>query len=71
MQTCPSWCATHRDCWAAIVDKWVSDEWRERHALCRECHLQMGGPAHHQGNQPLSSYAQAWVHVMHLFIYLF
>ncbi|XP_066385157.1 predicted GPI-anchored protein 58 [Miscanthus floridulus] len=27
----PSWCTTHPDCWAAIVDKWLDADWQKEH----------------------------------------
>jgi hypothetical protein len=69
MQMCPDWCARHRVYWAAIVDKWLSKEWTERHNTRRECCLQMGGTPHHQGNRSLSAYAEKWVRSIDLFIY--
>ena len=61
MQQCPDWCARHRLCWEAIVDRWLSEEWAEKHNIHRDCRLQMGGAPHHQGNRSLSAYAQTWV----------
>ena len=61
MQQCPDWCARHRLCLEAIVDRWLSEEWAEKHNIRRDCRLQMGGAPHHQGNRSLSAYAQTWV----------
>ena len=68
MQFCPSWCQNHWDCWTAIVDKWLSDEWAEMHIVRRECRLQMPGVPHHQGNLSLDAYAARWVRSTHYFL---
>jgi hypothetical protein len=39
------------------MDRWLSEEWAEKHNISRDYHLQMGGVPHHQGNQSLSAYA--------------
>jgi hypothetical protein len=52
------------------MDRWLSDEWMEKHRIRRDCRLQMGGPAHHQGNRSLSAYAQTWV-IFFVFLSLF
>ena len=44
-----------------MVDKWISEDWARQHALCRECHLMMPGPAHHQGSHSLAEYKETWV----------
>ena len=43
------------------MDRWLSEEWAEKHNIRRDCRLQMGGAPHHQGNRSLSAYAQTWV----------
>jgi len=67
---CPDWCAKDRAYWAAIVDRWCSNEWMEKHNIRRDCRLQMGGVPHHQGNRHLGAYAQTWV-TLFIFISLF
>ena len=43
------------------MDRWLSEEWAEKHNIRRDCRLQMGGAPHHQGNLSLSAYARTWV----------
>ena len=61
MQQCLDWYARHLLCWLAIVDRWLLEEWVEKHNIHRDCRLQMGGAPHHQGNWSLSMYAKTWV----------
>jgi hypothetical protein len=39
------------------MERWLLKEWVEKHNIRRDCHLQMGGAPHHQGNQSLNAYA--------------
>ena len=44
-----------------MVDKWISEDWSERHNLCRGRHMMMPEPAHHQGSRSLPEYQEVWV----------
>jgi hypothetical protein len=61
----PGWCATHPDCWEAIVDTWLDEDWQKKHEEARERHLQMPGVPHHQGSRSLSAFAKAYVRILH------
>jgi len=60
LQMIPHWCAAHAKCWAQMVDKWCSEEWKQTHNACRDRRLMMPGVPHHQGSRSLSGYAQSW-----------
>jgi len=49
----PNWCAGKAECWAMMVDKWMSEKWARQHVLCLEHRLMMPGAAHHQGSRSL------------------
>jgi hypothetical protein len=54
------------------MDRWLSEDWADKHNTRRDCHLQMGGAPHHQGNLSLDAYAERWVMIFvfsSLFIY--
>jgi hypothetical protein len=36
---CPDWCRTDRECWEAIVDRWLSEGWEAQHEVRRDCRL--------------------------------
>jgi len=40
---------------------WLSEEWIQRHNLCRERRLLMQGAPHHQGSRGLPEYKEVWV----------
>lgn len=44
-----------------MVDKWISEDWGQRHNLCRERRLMMPGASHHQGSRSLPEYQEVWV----------
>ena len=44
-----------------MVDKWMSEEWAQQHALCRERRLMMPGAAHHQGSRSLPEFREVLV----------
>ena len=44
-----------------MVDKSISEEWSERHNLCRGRRMMMPEPAHHQGSRSLPEYQEVWV----------
>lgn len=46
------------------MDRWLSEEWAEKHNIRRDYRLQMGGAAHHQGNKSLDAYAQTRVIIL-------
>jgi len=43
-----------------MVDMWLSEEWIQRHNLCRERRLLMQGAPHHQGSRGLPEYRDVW-----------
>ena len=57
----PNWCAGKGACCEMVVDKWLSEEWIQRHNLCRERRLLMQGAPHHQGSRGLPEYKEVWV----------
>lgn len=57
----PNWCAGKGACWEMMVDMWLSEEWIQRHNLCRERRLLMQGAPHHQGSRGLPEYRDVWV----------
>ena len=72
MARCPDWCKSDLECWEAIVDRWLSEDWADQHEVRRDCRLQMVGPPHHQGNLCLEAYGERWVMIfvfLSLFIY--
>ncbi|XP_066323601.1 uncharacterized protein [Miscanthus floridulus] len=53
----PAWCAGMDNCWEAIVDTWLSEEYEQYHAVRSRCRAMMQGSSHKQGPTTLKEYA--------------
>ena len=68
VQVPPAWCAGMDNCWEAIVDKWLSEEYEQYHAVRSRCRAMMQGSSHKQGPTTLKEYAARYVRGFHFVV---